>query len=430
MNNTFRSVIRNLSTFNNWMWLNVSESKNTRFRIVMDFLIPAILFTVCLSLYSKWNDVPKHTDKIEVACLKYQQPIADTITDWNPVAIIEYEINTSKLLRPELRAGDIHVKYKNWKPYKRYDPLSQAVSRETYIRDSIALHSDYWELAKIKRNILAAKVYGNQSDGGMNELSSFLSRHPYQYDESIIDSQLDSEVKYQKELIESLRTCVNDSILWWIDNPTEDLYALFFFQINCRWNISEHKNYSSGPFRDGNSSAKAIGFWGYRDSSYYQNHYFLRLDKNRVGISEKDKIDEVDNPLVSPKWYSMFDISQSYFDMELKCVSVDSVILKIDFVGATDFSEMSPKPDSIDMSSISFCDPQKIEQIRKNGLIFHAHFKEKDGLQTIRLFAVTALMCVFTPKLLMCIINLIMLTVASIRRPRLNKNNKKTPRID
>lgn len=425
MRNIFNAIRKHLSSFNDWMWLNVSESKKTRFRTVTDFLVALIVFITCLFLYGKWNDVPKHTDIIEVACLKYRQPLSDTISDWNPVAIITYEINTSKLLRPRLRAGDIHVSYKNWKPYKRYDSLNLPVSRDTYVNDSLALHSDYWKLATLKRNTIAAIVSGKHSEDKMKELSNFISNRPNQFDEKSIHSQLESAVELQNRLLDSLKTYTKDSISWWIDNPTEDLYALFFFQINCRWNISEHKDYTSDPFRDDSSNAKAIGFWGYKDSAYYQNHYFLRLDKKRVDISDKDKIEGVDNPLISPKWYSMFDISQSYFDIALTSVSIDSVILKFDFVGATDFSEMNPKPDFIDMSSVSFSNPQKIEQIKKTGLVFHAHFKEKDGVQTIRLFAVTALMCVFTPKLLICIVNLIMLIIAGIRDCKLNKIKKK-----
>ena len=407
------------------MWMNVSESKDTRFRTVIDFLVALTLFLTCLYLYSKWNDVPKHTDKIEVACLNYRQPLSDTISEWSPVAIIDYEINTSKLLRPELRAGDIHVKYKNWKPYKRYDSLNHNISRDVYVRDSIALHSDYWQLATLERRFLASRIIGDLVEERAKDLSAFISKHPNQFDKEMFTSQLESAAAYQNGLLNSLKSYTGDSISWWIDNPTEDLFALFFFQINCKWNISDHKDYTSDPFLDESNNAKAIGFWGYRDSAYYQNHYFLRLDKNKVGISDKEKVEGIDNPLVCPKWYSMFDISQSYFDISLTCVSIDSVVLKFDFVGATDFSEMRPKPDIVGMSSITFSNPQKIEQIKKNGLVFHAHFKEKDGIQTIRLFAVTAMMCVFTPKLLVCIVNLIMLIIAGIRDCRLKKSKKK-----
>lgn len=405
--------------------MNVSESKDTRFRTVIDFLVALTLFLTCLYLYSKWNDVPKHTDKIEVACLNYRQPLSDTISEWSPVAIIDYEINTSKLLRPELRAGDIHVKYKNWKPYKRYDSLNHNISRDVYVRDSIALHSDYWRLATLERRYLSAELNGDIVEERAKDLWAFISKHPNQFDKEMIASQLESDVAYQNGLLNSLKSYTGDSISWWIDNPTEDLFALFFFQINCKWNISDHKDYTSDPFLDESNNAKAIGFWGYRDSTYYQNHYFLRLDKNKVGISDKEKVEGIDNPLVCPKWYSMFDISQSYFDISLTCVSIDSVVLKFDFVGATDFSEMRPKPDIVGMSSITFSNSQKIEQIKKNGLVFHAHFKEKDGIQTIRLFAVTAMMCVFTPKLLVCIVNLIMLIIAGIRDYRLKKTKKK-----
>lgn len=425
MNKIFHSFLRKLSSCNNWMWMNVSESKDTRFRTVIDFLVALALFLTCLYLYSKWNDVPKHTDKIEVACLNYRQPLSDTISEWSPVAIIDYEINTSKLLRPELRAGDIHVKYKNWKPYKRYDSLNHNISRDVYVRDSIALHSDYWRLATLERRYLSTELNGDIVEERAKDLSAFISKHPNQFDKEMIASQLKSAVAYQNGLLNSLKSYTGDSISWWIDNPTEDLFALFFFQINCKWNISDHKDYTSDPFLDESNNAKAIGFWGYRDSAYYQNHYFLRLDKNKVGISDKEKVEGIDNPLVCPKWYSMFDISQSYFDISLTCVSIDSVVLKFDFVGATDFSEMRPKPDIVGMSSITFSNPQKIEQIKKNGLVFHAHFKEKDGIQTIRLFAVTAMMCVFTPKLLVCIVNLIMLIIAGIRDCRLKKSKKK-----
>ena len=172
----FRTFLRKLSTFNDWMWFNVSESKKTRFGVVIDFLVALIVFATCLYLYSKWNDVPKHTDKIEVACLKYTQPLSDTLSDWTPVAKINYEINTSKLLLPDLRAGDIHVEYKNWKPYKRYDSLNHLESRDDYVRDSIALNSDYWKLSKLKRSLLAAKVYGGHFENDMKKLSAFISK--------------------------------------------------------------------------------------------------------------------------------------------------------------------------------------------------------------------------------------------------------------
>ena len=225
------------------MWMNVSESKDTRFRTVIDFLVALTLFLTCLYLYSKWNDVPKHTDKIEVSCLNYRQPLSDTVSEWSPVAIINYEIK------------------------------------------------------KLERRFLAAKISGRLVEERAKDLSVFISNHPNQFDEKMIGSQLETSAAYQNALLDSLKTYTGDSISWWIDNPSEDLFALFFFQINCKWNISDHKDYTSDPFLNESPNAKAIGFWGYRDSAYYQNHYFLRLDKNKVGISDKEKVEGIDNPL-------------------------------------------------------------------------------------------------------------------------------------
>lgn len=422
MKNFFRTFLGNLSKINNWIWSSISESKQKRIRPFIKFLIAITLLFSCLSLYSKWNDVPKHTDVIEVSCLKYKQPTTDSTADWNPIAMITYEINTSKMLRPKLRAGDIHVRYRNWKPDKTYNPDNYP-NRQSFVNDSIAINSNYWKAAKLKREIVEAKAFGHPYDKEMEELSTILSD---EYSIDRLKSQLDLAAAYQMQLIDSLRLKLNDkdSLAAWIDNPTDDLYALFFFQIKCKWNISDYKNFTSDAFHDGDANAKALGFWGYQDSAYFQNHYFLRHNQNKVSISDKEKVEGVQNPLVSPNWYSLFDISQSYFDIKLLGESIDSITLKFDFVGATDFSQMDPKPDAIDMSSITFSDPVKIAQIKKNGLMFHAHFKEKDGVQKIRLFAITALTCLFTPMIMIWLVNIIVLIITGINRARRKKTHK------
>ncbi len=100
-------------------------------------------------------------------------------------------------------------------------------------------------------------------------------------------------------------------------------------------------------------------------------------------------------PMETPKWGRLEDISQAYYNLKLRSVTTDSINLKIDFVGVTDFSAMDPMPDKISMSSIEFNDPVKIFKIRANGLRFHADFKELGNWQVIRLFVVTAIMSGF-----------------------------------
>lgn len=416
-----RSCVGGLSSVNNWMRSTVSGSRKTRLEAIVELLVAIPVFITCLYYYGKWNEVPVHTDEIEVACLKFHQPEADTLSEWSPVAKITYEINTSKVRNSKLRAGDILLDFTdNWKPFLRYNPLNHNVSREEFIRDSIARQSDYWNLAKLKNNIVAAKVNGTPFENEKSELLGFFVNRPNQYDEDLIESQLEESATYQRELLDFLKLSVNDSITWWSNNPTTGFYALYYFRINCKWNISEHEDYDAEPYyglpKQSNSGARKISFFGYKDSTYYLNYFLLKLDEENAGFSDSVIVATVESPLVNPKWFSKFDISQSYFDIKLRCESVDSVVLKFDFVGATDFSEMIPKPDTIAMSSIIFSDPHKITQIKEKGLSFHAHFKEKDGTQTIRLFAITALMCVFTPILLMCLVNIIILLIAGIRK--------------
>lgn len=96
--------------------------------------------------------------------------------------------------------------------------------------------------------------------------------------------------------------------------------------------------------------------------------------------------------LSSPKWYRFEDISQSYFDVRFNSSSFDSLSLKIDFVGVTDFSNIIPQPDEIGMSSIYYKDYEKIKRIKEKGIQFHAEFKELKNLQTVRLLGITTIL--------------------------------------
>ena len=99
-----------------------------------------------------------------------------------------------------------------------------------------------------------------------------------------------------------------------------------------------------------------------------------------------------DSQYQKPGWFRLEDISQAYYDVKLNSVMIDSIVLTFDFVGATTFSKMSPEPDEITMSSITFSDPEKMLDIRLHGLKFHARFVELENRQYIRLFAITAIM--------------------------------------
>lgn len=96
--------------------------------------------------------------------------------------------------------------------------------------------------------------------------------------------------------------------------------------------------------------------------------------------------------LGTPHWFLLSDLSQAYYNIKIHTATFNKLTLSIDFVGATDFSRMKPEPDNIGMSSISFTDLDKIEQIKKDGLMFHAEFKEMKNKQNVRNFILTSLM--------------------------------------
>lgn len=66
--------------------------------------------------------------------------------------------------------------------------------------------------------------------------------------------------------------------------------------------------------------------------------------------------------------------------------------LRINFIGATDFSVMNPIPDSCDYNSIVFTDSVKLSQIKSNGIIFHTKFPDMENLQQTRNFVITLIL--------------------------------------
>ena len=111
------------------------------------------------------------------------------------------------------------------------------------------------------------------------------------------------------------------------------------------------------------------------------------------------------HPMETPSWLRLEDISQTYVDLKINSFTVDSIVLCMDFVGVTDFSNMEPSPDSIGMSKIIFSDPIKIFKIRADGLKFHAKFRELENIQEIRVFTVTTVMSAFTLALVIFVIS-------------------------
>ena len=125
----------------------------------------------------------------------------------------------------------------------------------------------------------------------------------------------------------------------------------------------------------------------YTQDNLYVSESIIQFDDcAEVEILDKGNL----GPLSRPRWYSLYDVSQSYFNVKLDGNFRDGSLI-IDCVGATDYSYMIPEPDVITMSSIEFTDKEKIEQIKSHGLTFHATYKELENFQNARVFLVSAL---------------------------------------
>lgn len=164
----------------------------------------------------------------------------------------------------------------------------------------------------------------------------------------------------------------------------------------------------------------------------YANIYSLETGDDKMsqtgfvsGVSDAGMVfrDPHDLALGDPGWFTLEDISQAYCKFNLKSETIDSMYLRIDFVGATNFSTIDPVPDDITMSSIAYKDQEKIKRIKDRGLYFHVKFSEFENRQNVRMFFLTAIMsALFTIFIGFLVLALYKLAV----RKKIGKSQKKT----
>lgn len=119
--------------------------------------------------------------------------------------------------------------------------------------------------------------------------------------------------------------------------------------------------------------------------------------------------------LATPGWFNLSDISQSYFNIKLSSATINNFTITINFRGVSQFSVLDPVPDKINMSSITYYNLEKISKIKKDGLKFHVIFPELQNKQTVRTFALTAIMSVIFTFI---ISDLILLSINAWRRKK------------
>lgn len=166
-------------------------------------------------------------------------------------------------------------------------------------------------------------------------------------------------------------------------------------------------NYSTHKFFEDNELSVIESYTAIAQSDSV--HHFSKKGESQFGFGF----------LGNTGWFSLHDISQGYYDIELQTASIDSIQLTIDFVGAVTFWP-SIEPDEKSGTYIKYSDPIKMLKIRREGLHLFYESKELANKQAIRLFAVTA----FISGLF--IIMLTFLIIGVYRAQRVLRNFKKT----
>ena len=211
-----------------------------------------------------------------------------------------------------------------------------------------------------------------------NKVSSYSMMKSLDSCEKNLKDNLSHDVLHDKEYVSGYRLCLKTQHLGRY-KKREEFVADSIVCKNCNRaigaNYSIHKHYENKPY------------------SIIESYTAIVADKDHDQFFTKKGEANFNDGLLGnmPGWFTLHDISQGYYNIELHTASIDSIHLTIDFVGAVSLWP-SVEPDEMRGTSISYTDPLKILKIRNEGLLLYIESKELANKQTIRVFAVTALL--------------------------------------
>ncbi len=277
--------------------------------------------------------------------------------NWNTVAVRTIAINLDKVERSSQNSSDSLYTYGGELELKM--PMTKSVA------DNKSYKIRYW-------------VYE--------------SPHKKGYLPKIINSNYKNQIVSERDslIIQSIKLENNRSV---IDNLKNK-----YLHVKYKYISYFAMAYNTNPF----NSINGAGYYNYTNDTINNSYnYYYREDNNNICMRKQSIMDNMSiertdkitlGSLSSPVWYRLEDISQSYFNIRILTTTLDTLKLKIDFVGATEFSKMYPEPDSIGMSFVEFHNKWKIHEIIEKGLLFHAKFKDLENAQTVRMFFITAVL--------------------------------------
>lgn len=185
-----------------------------------------------------------------------------------------------------------------------------------------------------------------------------------------------------------------------IDNLIEKIDAVYHFSFQ-----STKPNYSGQLIEDLKFKTDSFLVFcdfenAYEDADIINYEIFLAYDKE-ISLIGNEAYNYPFGLILSNyklfSYLSPIDISKLYYEIYvLKPTNVPEKenisAFSVDFMGHTEFSEMSPTPDYIDLSSIKFNTEDKLNQLNFNGVYFHAKLTDNETVQNTRIFIITALM--------------------------------------
>ena len=409
-------------------WRFMPRKEELSVKSILETVLYLLFFILCCYFFICWNDVPIRKDTIYVDCLgkstKYgEQEIAPAVkicycipmtsVGWEPeeetkiycLSAIDSQnysplYKDSLLLYPQTKkvVPGISFEFTPWTTSSRLDNLTNVIFQEPYNSSST---NDSIKKEEKRKNPFWESLFGLGPGYPYNYVMNYLlHKHDNYWSDNYYSILMNKRYVLHKKMIESKLPQRYDSLQKEFMNKVHQKYGITNIKSSlyyANWN-SLHYNRWGFPFSSSesyNNDKKNISIYRHNDLSRRESEceiyatvfpweggiHYIRPGK---GFG--------DNIFKKPSWFRLEDISQVYYDLKLESLTVDSIILKFEFVGATDFSIMKPQPDKITMSSIEFSDPQKILDIKLNGLKFHAKFKELENKQYIRVFFVTTIL--------------------------------------
>lgn len=377
-------------------WHRYPQPKDVPIQSVYEILSFLIIFIICLFLYLRCNKVPFLEEDIQVECLD-NKTIGDKYgNDYiKPSASIIFTIpysNVNEVRKqvPYLSETDtiirnlaINFSYEiSWKDSLGNFDTSN-VTKDNFIRinrvaDSlveagresmIGEHDKFFSNNELPANINYRKLFSFSYN---NELEEYYKTFEWYSQTHHIEYNLSKPVFFYKAS-QAIRKKLKNSVTKLIPGA-----------------------YSKDWYVNNDSKTSFLG-----TNIPYVNIFHLESGEEQMsqtgfisGIMAPQMVfyDPFELALGDPGWFTLEDISQAYYKFNLKSQTIDSLYLRIDFVGAATFSTIDPAPDVITMSSIAYDNPEKIKKIKEKGLFFHVKFSELENRQNVRMFFLTAIM--------------------------------------